>query len=260
MSSDIPELGLEGKTCLITGSSQGIGAAVARLLGSLGVKIVIHYFSNPTKAEEVAAEIESAGGTAVIIQQNLSDVGGGRQLIRQALAAAGGLDILINNAGNIFSRVPITDVDDNYFDQVVNLNIRAVVDACSEVVVHFRKQGYGNIINTSSSGARNGGGTCVTLYAGAKGFINTFTRGLANELVNDNIRVNAVAPGITATALQGPEYTSPEYLEKVEKMVPMGRIGLPDECAGAYLYLASERLSSYVTGQVIEVNGGLCMP
>ncbi len=156
-------------------------------------------------------------------------------------------------------RAPVEQITDELFDQVLSLNVRSALACISAAVPHMRKQGGGNIINVTSVAARHGGGPGASLYAGSKGFISTMTRGLAKELVKDKIRVNAVAPGVIYTPFHE-RYSTPQMLEGFKASIPMNRIGTPDECAGAFLYLASDQLSSYVTGQIIEVNGGQYMP
>jgi 3-oxoacyl-[acyl-carrier protein] reductase len=155
--------------------------------------------------------------------------------------------------------VPIVEVDDAFFDDVMNLNVRSLVAACSAAIPIMRKGGRGNIINVTSIAARHGGGNGAVMYASAKGFVSTFTHGLAKELVKDNIRVNAVSPGVITTPFHE-RYSTPAMLEAMRATVPMGRLGSADECAGAFLFLASDELSSYVTGQIVEVNGGQYMP
>ena len=142
---------------------------------------------------------------------------------------------------------------------MINLNVRAVVAASRAAIPHLRRQGGGSIISTSSVAARTGGGPGATLYGATKGFVSTFTRGLAKELAGDRIRVNAVAPGVILTPLHE-RLTSAAQLRAMLAPVPLGRAGTSEECVGAYLYLASDTLSSYVTGQVIEVNGGVLTP
>jgi len=131
--------------------------------------------------------------------------------------------------------------------------------ACRAATPHFRRQGGGNIINVSSIAARGGGGPGSRLYAGAKGFVSTITRGLAKELVADGIRVNAVSPGVIATPFHE-RFSTPEELEATARNNPMGRVGTAEDCVGAFLFLASDTMSGYVTGQIIEVNGGQLMP
>jgi len=143
---------------------------------------------------------------------------------------------------------------------VLHLNARSVLAFCREVVPLMRARGEGgSIINVSSVAARHGGGPGAYLYAGAKGFVSTATRGLAKELAMENIRVNAVAPGVIQTPFHD-RFSTPQMLESFRGTIPMGRIGAPDECVGAFLYLASAQLSGYVTGQILEVNGGQYMP
>ena len=133
-----------------------------------------------------------------------------------------------------------------------------VVIACREAIPWLRRQG-GVIINTSSIAARTGGANGATLYASAKAFVSTLTRGLAKELIKDRIRVNAVAPGVILTPLHA-RLSSERVMQAMVSTIPAGRAGTPEECVGTYLYLASDALSGYVTGQVIEVNGGQLMP
>jgi 3-oxoacyl-[acyl-carrier protein] reductase len=173
--------------------------------------------------------------------------------------ALGGLDVLVNNAGGLVKRVPVAEIDDAFFDEIVDLNVRSVVAACSAAVPHMRKGGQGNIINVSSIAARVGGGPGAAMYSSTKAFVSTFTRGLARELAQERIRVNAVAPGVITTPFHE-RYSTPALLEAMRATIPMGRLGTADECAGTFLYLASDALSGYVTGQVLEVNGGQLMP
>ena len=142
---------------------------------------------------------------------------------------------------------------------VLALNCTQVALFMAAVVPVMRAQKSGNIINVTSIAARNGGGGGAVLYAAAKGFVSTATRGWAKELVGDGIRVNAVAPGVIVTPFHE-RYSTAEQLAAMQATVPMNRLGTPHECAGAFLYLASDALSSYVTGQIIEVNGGQLMP
>jgi 3-oxoacyl-[acyl-carrier protein] reductase len=250
---------LKGKACLVTGASTGIGAAVARALGAQGVRVAVHYNQSKDAANEVVAAIKGAGGEGFAIGGDVSRVKLVTEIIDRTAAHFGRLDILINNAGSLVKRVPVFEATDEQYDAVMDLNVRSVVAACRAAIPHFRKQGAGNIINTTSIAARNGGGYGAVLYASAKGFVSTFTRGLAKEMVKDNIRVNAVAPGVIATPFHE-RFSTAEQIKAMTATIPMGRLGSSEECVGAYLYLASDALSGYVTGQVIEVNGGQLMP
>ncbi|HEY4137811.1 MAG TPA: SDR family oxidoreductase, partial [Casimicrobiaceae bacterium] len=142
---------------------------------------------------------------------------------------------------------------------VMDLNVRSLVAASSAAIPFMRRAGHGNIINVTSIAARHGGGNGAVLYASAKGFVSTFTRGLAKEVVKDGIRVNAVSPGVITTPFHE-RYSTPAMLESFKATIPMGRLGTAEECVGAFMFLASDTLSGYVTGQIIEVNGGQYMP
>jgi 3-oxoacyl-[acyl-carrier protein] reductase len=250
---------LKDKVVLVTGASTGIGAAVARAFGAEGSRVVVHYHASEAAARDVVAAIAAAGGEAHALRANATHPGQLVALVRATVERYGRLDVLVNNVGDLVRRCPIADSSEDLFDEVVNLNVRSVVTACRAAIPQFRAQGHGNIINTTSIAARNGGGPGSVLYASSKAFVSTFTRGLAKELAAENIRVNGVAPGVIVTPLQA-RHTSAAQMESFRAAVPMGRLGRAEECAGAYLYLASDALSGYVTGQILEVNGGQLMP
>ena len=252
----IPDL--SDRAVLVTGASTGIGAAVAKALAAQGARVAVHYNESAAAAEAVLADIRHAGGDAVLIQGDVSKPGGSERAVAAAAEKLGGLDGLINNAGGMLGRVPTADMDDAHYARVMDLNARSVL-AATKAAVPFLKRRQGFVINTTSIAARNGGGNGAILYAAAKGFVSTITRGHAKEFVGDGIRVNAVAPGIISTPFHD-RYTSPEMLDAQRQSVPMARVGTPDECVGTYLFLASPLLSGYITGQIIEVNGGQLMP
>jgi len=251
---------IAGKACLVTGASRGIGAAVAQGLGAQGAKVMVHFRSGQAQAEAVAAYIEKHGGSARIIQADLTEPGAADQLIQETVAAFGRLDVLINNAGDQISRVSLPDFPDELFERHMAINVRPVFSACRAAVRQFRKQkSGGNIINVSSVAGRTGGGAGSAVYAGAKGFVSTFSRSIAKEHAREGIRVNVVSPGVITTDMQD-RVTSQEQLKATATQIPMGRIGDPEDCVGTFLFLCSDQLSGYVTGQVVEVNGGLLMP
>jgi len=250
---------LRGKVVLITGSSTGIGAAAARAFGREGARVAVHYHASEAPAREVAADIARSGGMVQIFRADLMQPDEPVRLVGAVQRHYGRIDVLVNNAGNVFDRKAFSEWTAQEFDAMLQLNVRSVVAMCQATIGVFRAQGGGNIINVTSIAARNGGGPGVILYAATKGFVSTLTRGLAKELVGDRVRVNGVAPGVILTPLHD-RHTSQATLDALKGAVPMGRLGTAEECAGAFLYLASDTLSGYVTGQIIEVNGGQLMP
>jgi 3-oxoacyl-[acyl-carrier protein] reductase len=256
---------LIGKTGLVTGSSQGIGAAVARGMGAARMRVGVHWRSARTQAGQVCEDIRAAGGEAVLLHGDIAEPGTVERLIAETVSAFGRLDVLVNNAADLIERRPVADTPDELFERHIALNVRPVFSACRAAVHRFRAQGRhpvfgaGSIINLSSIAARTGGGGGSSLYAGSKAFIATFSRALAREVAAEGIRVNCVSPGVLATPMQ--DRTTPaETLDMLRRQIPLGRIGGAEEAVGAFLFLCSEALSGYVTGQVIEVNGGLLMP
>ena len=251
---------LKDKAVLVTGASTGIGAAVARGFAASGACVAVHSNRSREAAEALVGEITLSGGRAMALGADLTETGMAVRLVGRAVELFGRLDVLVNNAGDVISRTPFAETDDDFADRLIDLNIRPVVAACRAAIAQFRRQGGGgNIINTTSISVRNGGGSGVQLYASSKAYVQTLTRGLAREFAPEGIRVNAVAPGVIATPLHA-RSSSAEVMESFRRVIPMGRVGLPEDCVGAYLFLASDALAGYVTGQVIEVNGGQLMP
>ncbi len=254
----IPDL--RGKAVLITGASTGIGAAAARAFGRNGARVAVNFNASLDEAEEVASAIRASGGEALLVQGDVTRAEAAAEIVQQTVQAFGRLDILVNNAGALIKRTRVEDYSDDYVDAVLELNVKQVVRFIREGAAQMRRQGGGgSIITLSSIAARNGGGPGSVIYAAAKGFIATATRGWAKELVKDRIRVNAVSPGVIMTPFHE-RFSTPEQLAAMQATIPMDRLGTAEECVGAFLYLASEQMSGYVTGQIIEVNGGQYMP
>ena len=251
---------LKGKSVLITGASTGIGAAAARAFGRNGARVALNFNASQEQAEGVAADIQRSGGEAILVQGDITLPGAAAKITAKTVEAFGRLDVAVNNAGALIKRTPVADYSDEYLNAVLELNVKQVVRFVREAALQMRKQGGGgSIINLSSIAARNGGGPGSVIYAGAKGFIATATRGWARELVKDRIRVNAVSPGVILTPFHE-RYSTPEQLAAMQASIPMDRLGSSEECVGAFLYLASEQMSGSVTGQIIKVNGGQYMP
>jgi 3-oxoacyl-[acyl-carrier protein] reductase len=250
---------LKDKVVLITGASTGIGAAAARAFAKEGSRVVVHYNASRDAAETVASDVKAAGAKVLLAGGDVMLEADVKRIVAETMAAFGRIDVLVNNAGGMLGRIRIEDYTVEHITRVLALNVTQVALFMREVVPVMRKQKSGNVINVSSIAARHGGGGGAILYAGAKGFVSTATRGWAKEVVGDGIRVNAISPGVITTPFHD-RYSNAEQLKAMQATIPMNRLGAPDECTGTLLYLASEALSGYVTGQVIEINGGQYMP
>ena len=250
---------LKDKVVLITGASTGIGAAVARGFARLGSRVVVHYNASETEANAVAAEVKRLGAETLLVQGDVMSSRDVERVVSETMDAFGRIDVLINNAGGMLGRIPIEDYTEEHIGKVLALNVTQVALFIRAVIPVMRRQKSGNVINVTSIAARNGGGGGAILYAGAKGFISTATRGWAKEVVADGIRVNAVSPGVITTPFHE-RYSSDAQLKAMQATIPMNRIGSADECVGTFVYLASDAMSGYLTGQIIEVNGGQYMP
>ena len=250
---------LKNKKTVIFGASSGIGAAVARRFAVLGSEVVVHYNGNQAGAEKVVRDILDKGGKAHLLAGDVSQAEVAERMVNEAAAKLGRLDVVINNAGNMFGRTAIAKATDQQYHDVIDLNIGGVFFACRRAAAILQDQKAGTIINTTSVAARTGGGDGAGLYGAAKGFVSTITRVLAKELAPHGVRVNAVAPGVIETDFHRKNST-PEQLAAAIKGIPLGRLGTSQECVGAFEFLADESMSGYITGQVIEVNGGQLMP
>jgi 3-oxoacyl-[acyl-carrier protein] reductase len=244
---------------LVTGASTGIGAALARAFAESGASVVVHYNNSVEQAQAVARDVEAAGSRAALVQGDVAKPEQVQRIVDAALDAFGKIDVLINNAGGLIQRRAVADVDGDLYDTIMDVNTRSVFEFCRRVVPIMQRQGHGNIINLTSISARNGGGGGSVIYSASKGAVSTLTRGLAKELAGQNIRVNAISPGLILTPFHE-RYTEPERMQQLITTIPMGRAGTAEECVGTAFYLASDALSGYVTGQIIEVNGGQLMP
>ncbi|MBN9360681.1 MULTISPECIES: SDR family oxidoreductase [unclassified Devosia] len=249
---------IRGKRALVTGSSTGIGAAVARELARLGASVAVHGNKNAAAAEAVAAEISAAGGKAVVVLGDVSNSASAARIVADAVAGLGGLDILINNAGAILDRVTNAAFDDAAYDNVYNLNVRSVLAVTKAAYPHLKASGGGSIINTGSVAGRFGGFGGSAVYASAKAAVHSITRNAAREFAPDHIRVNVVAPGFIITPFH--DKTPQAVKDSAAAQIPMQRLGTAEDCVGAYVFLASDSMSGYITGQIIDVNGGQLMP
>jgi 3-oxoacyl-[acyl-carrier protein] reductase len=244
---------LRNKVVVVTGGVTGIGGAASLGFASVGASVFAQYLGG---GEELKA-IEAAGVKS--IRLDLTEDGAPEKLTAAAIKAFGHIDVLINNAGSLVARTPLEGLEDDFISKVFDLNCRQLIHCCRLAAAHMVRQKSGNIINVTSIAARQGASPGGSVYAGAKAFVSAFTKTIAKELVGHNIRVNAVSPGTIHTAFHD-RFSTAEKRAATAKTIPMQRLGVADDCTGTFLYLASDAASGYVTGQVIEVNGGQLMP
>ncbi|MBP1852438.1 SDR family NAD(P)-dependent oxidoreductase [Rhizobium halophytocola] len=249
---------LAGKAVLITGASSGIGAALAYGFAAQGALVGLHYNANAEAAHAIARDIEETGGSVMLVQADAAESDAMRQAVDKIAKTFGRLDGLINNAGSMIARVLYGEMTDDHYDRVMDVNARSVVSTTQAALPHLKKQG-GFVINTTSVAARSGGTAGSGLYGSSKAFVGAVTKGMALEFAQYGIRVNAVAPGVIETPFQE-KYALPGQLDQIAASVPLKRTGTPADCLGAYLFLASQAMSGYITGQTIDVNGGQLMP
>jgi 3-oxoacyl-[acyl-carrier protein] reductase len=247
-----------GVRALVVGGSSGIGAAVAVALAQCGARVCIHYNRHAAHASAIAADLKSRGHAAVTVGADLAIPNSPQRLVESAATALGGLDVLVNVAGAPLGRTTIDALDDATLAAILQVNLSSVIAIARAALPFLREGRHPAIVNTSSIAARSGGGRGVSVYAAAKAGVESFTRALARELAADGIRVNCVAPGYIDTPIHD-GFSSDRDRQGYIDATPLGRAGTADECAGAYLFLASHRLASFITGQTVAVNGGLSL-
>ncbi len=246
----VEKVNLKGKVALVTGSSRGIGKATALALAELGADVIINYVKNKKKAEETVKEIKSKGMNAIAVEADVSKTKDCKLMFKKIMEVFGRIDILVNNAGILPKHYKITEINEEEWDEIINVNLKGVFNCAKEAEKYMIKQGGGKIINVSSIAGKNGG-TVGVAYAASKAGVIGLTMALARELAPYNITVNAVAPGPVDT-----EMISKEMKEKLEKLCPLGRIAKPEEVAETIIFLLS---NDYITGETININGGRYM-
>ena len=248
---------LRDKVAIITGAASGIGRATAIVFAREGAKVVVADIQEESRLEtetpSTVETIRAAGGEAIFVQTDVTQRDQVEALVDETLNHFEQVDILVNNAG-IFIRNPITEISDEEWDQVMNLNIRAYFYTCRRVIPEMLKQGGGKIINLSSIHGIRGTGTATT-YCTSKGAVENFTRQLAVEYGKDNIHVNAIAPGTIKTAMSKPFRDDPAILADYEMHTLLPRLGEPEDVANCALFLASSE-SDFVHGHTLVCDGG----
>jgi NAD(P)-dependent dehydrogenase (short-subunit alcohol dehydrogenase family) len=243
---------------IVTGGSRGIGAAICRRVAADGYAVAVNYAADAKAAEATVAAIKKSGGPAQAFQADVADPAQLHRLFEQATQALGPLTGLINNAGSAGRFARVDERDAAELTQLFGINVIGTILACKEAVLQLstRHGGSGGpIVNISSIAARTGGLPGLGPYAATKGAVESFTKGLATEVGPEGIRVNAVAPGFTATDMTRDQLAEAPFRERIEATTPLRRVGVPEEIAEAVAWLISPA-ARFVTGSVLTVSGG----
>ena len=244
---------LSGKVAVVTGASKGIGASIAKHLAAEGAAVVVNYASSKTGADKVVAEITSAGGRAIAVQADVAKKAEINRLFAESKKAFGAPDILVNNAG-IYEFAPLEAVTEEHFHRQFNLNVLGLILTTQEAIKQFGPAG-GSIINISSI-ASSGAPATGSVYSATKAAVDAVTKSLAKELGPRKIRVNAINPGMVETeGVHSAGIADSDFRKQVEATTPLGRIGQPQDIAGAAVFLASAD-SAWITGETLVIAGG----
>lgn len=247
-------MNLTGKVAVVTGGGRDIGKMTSLKLASLGAKVVVNYFDGKEQAEETLAEIKALGGEAILVQGDMTKQAEIDNLVAKTKEAYGSeINILVNVAGGLVARKTLAEMDEDFVNFLFKLNFNSVFLVTKAVVPHM--PAGSSIVNFASQAARDGGGPGASAYSAAKGAVMTFTRSMAKELGPKNIRVNSLCPGMIATTFHD-TFTKNEVRTNVANGTPLRREGQAKEVADLVAYLASDE-SSFVTGNNIDINGGL---
>lgn len=243
------------RNVVVTGAGRGIGLEVARQFLDCGAHVLVH--TGRGSEMELPDFLLTAEGErrAFLVPGDFTGEGGTAAFAATVGRVFDRVDVLINNAGTMLGRFPAGELTDAQYDRVVQLNQTSVVEITRALLPLLRASGEAAIVNTVSISALTGGSPGSAIYSASKAFVATYSKALARELAPDGIRVNCVSPGTIATDFHE-RYSSKEKLEQTRKSIPLQRLGTPEDCAPAYLFLSAPTLSGYITGQVLEVNGG----
>ncbi len=246
---------LKGRKVLVTGSSSGIGSATAVMFGRQGCFVGVHYFRTKEGAEKTLEQVKK-DCDGVLLSADMRDEKQVHKMVEQFAEKAGGIDVLVNNAGSLIDRQPFETATVQYHDDVYATNVRSILLATREALPYLKKS-RGNIVNIGSVAGHHGGGVGSGIYAGAKAAVATETISMAMEFAPYGIRVNSVLPGFIETRFHE-KFSSAKRRKEVAKRTPLGRNGTAEDVAKAVLFLASAA-AGFITGEYIAVNGGLYM-
>ncbi|HOQ09033.1 MAG TPA: 3-oxoacyl-ACP reductase FabG [Syntrophomonadaceae bacterium] len=246
------DLLLQGKICLVTGASRGIGAAIARAAAAAGAMVAINYCRSRNLAESLAEELRNEGGQAMAIQADVGSSADVERMFATVEKAWGPVSLLVNNAG-VSLRELVTHTSEDQWDQVINTNLKGPFLCCRRALPHMIRSRWGRIINIASVWGMRGA-SCESVYAASKGGLILFTKSLAQEVGPSGVTVNALAPGPIGTDMLADELTEAER-QDLAADIPLGRLGSPEDVAKTVIFLLSEG-GNYINGQVITVDGG----
>jgi len=239
---------------VVTGGARDIGKSISLKLAKEGAKVVVNYFNSEIGAQETVDEIAASGGQAIAVKADVSNIDNINNLKAKAIEAFGEkIDILVNNAGGLFARKTLQELDESFYNLVMDVNFKSTVFVMQVFEPSMGKGG--SIINLSSLSARDGGGGGSSLYASSKGAVTTFTRAMSKELGSNGIRVNSLCPGLIGAKFHD-DFTKDEICKVIAGRIPLRKEGTPDEVADVVVYLASDQ-SPFVTGTNFDINGGL---
>jgi len=249
---------LKGKKALVTGGASGIGRAISLELANMGAALIIHYHRSKESAESLAAQINSSGGKAEVVQADLTEEAGVQALTDFVIERWDNLDVLVNNAGDLVGRHKLEEVQMDFYRKVVAVNLDSNVLVTRAMIPLLKKSGCASIVNLASLAGRKGGHGGSAIYSMTKGAILTLTRALSTELAPYGIRVNAVAPGFILGSAFHAIHTSEESKQATIRDIPLKRAGTCEDVARAVAFLASE-YDGFITGATLDINGGVYM-
>lgn len=247
---------LVGKNVLITAGAQGIGESISRHFINHGSNVAIHYFSSGDTANQLVEYAKSKGQKAVAISGDLTKEVDANAMVEKTVEELGGLDILINNAGSLVARKMLNEMETEFWNKVMDINLTSMMFVTRAASPHLAKNDNSSIVNLASLAGRKGGHPGSLAYSTSKGAILTFTRVLATELGPQGTRVNAVAPGLILGTSFHNTHTTKESAAKTTTGIPIQRAGNSADVARAVLYLASE-YDGFITGATLDINGGV---